>query len=133
MKSDLKKTTETDIQSYVVSHDKTLPTQILVSAYYRVHPDDRQTFIDAVIPDMTAAAKMHGCIYYAFAQDVRDQNTFHLLEGWADEEAYKLHENAETFLTALSTVVKNVRILDRQGIRYDVAKQHIDDPRGKVQ
>jgi hypothetical protein len=32
----------------MADHDKTLPTNMLVSAYYRVHPDDRQTFIDAV-------------------------------------------------------------------------------------
>lgn len=116
----------------LVSHDKTLPTKILVSAYYRVHPEDRQIFIDAVVPEMTAAAKLKGCIYYAFAQDLSDPTTFHLTEGWADQEAYENHENAETFLTALSTVVKNVRILDRQGIRYEVSKQIIDDPRGKV-
>lgn len=113
-------------------HDKTLPTRITVSAYYRVHPDDRQIFIDAVIPEMTAAAKIPGCIYYAFSQDLTDPNTFHLLEGWADEAAYETHENADTFLTALSTVVKNVRILDRQGVRYEVAKILVDDPRGKV-
>ncbi|QXI31231.1 putative quinol monooxygenase [Pseudomonas vanderleydeniana] len=113
-------------------HDKTLPTQILVSAYYRVHPDDRQTFIDAVIPEMLAAQKLPGCIYYAFAQDLSNPNTFHLTEGWADEAAYERHEHSETFLHALATVVREVRILDREGIRYDVAKQHIDDPRGKV-
>ncbi len=116
----------------MADHDKTLPTQILVSAYYRVHPDDRNTFIAAVVPEMTAAQKMPGCIYYAFAQDLTDPNTFHLLEGWADQEAYEHHENAASFLSALATVVKNVRILDRQGIRYDVGKMHIDDPRGKV-
>jgi quinol monooxygenase YgiN len=114
----------------MADHDKTLPTGILVSAYYRVHPDDRQTFIDAVVPEMIAAQKLPGCIYHAFAQDPTDPNTFHLLEGWADEEAYDRHENADTFLAALATVVKNARILDRQGIRYDVAKQHVDDPRG---
>ena len=113
-------------------HDKTVSTKVLVSAYYRVHPDDRQTFIDAVIPEMTAAQKMPGCVYYAFAQDLTDPNTFHLLEGWADQDAYEHHEAADSFLHALATVVKNVRILDRQGIRYDVGKQHIDDPRGKV-
>lgn len=122
-----------DMAKYpVVSHDKTLPTASVVSAYYRVHPEDRQIFIDAVIPDMIAAAKINGCIYYAFAQDLTDPNTFHLVEGWANEEAYEAHENSDTFLKALSTVVKNVRILDRQGVRYDVARLHVDDPRGKV-
>lgn len=120
------------ISSAASDHDKTLPTQILVSAYYRVQSEDRQTFIDAVIPEMLAAQKLPGCIYYAFAQDLTNPDNFHLTEGWADEKAYERHENSETFLKALATVVKNVRILDRQGIRYDVAKQHIDDPRGKV-
>jgi quinol monooxygenase YgiN len=119
-------------QQVSFNHDKTLPTGILVSAYYRVHPEDRQTFIDAVIPEMIAAARIAGCIYYAFAQDLTDANTFHLLEGWADEDAYERHENSASFLLALGHVVKNVRIIDRQGVKYDVAKQHIDDPRGKV-
>ncbi|ANI84074.1 putative quinol monooxygenase [Kosakonia oryzae] len=113
-------------------HDKSPATGIVVSAYYRVHPDDRQTFIDAVVPEMAAARKLPGCIYYAFAQDLADANAFHLLEGWADEAAYEHHENAATFLRALATVVKNVRILHREGVRYDVAQQYIDDPRGKV-
>ncbi len=116
----------------MADHEKTLPTEVLVSAYYRVHPEDRQTFIDAVIPEMQAAQKMPGCVYYAFAQDLADPNTFHLLEGWADQAAYERHEEAESFLSALATVVRNVRILDRQGVRYDVAAMHIDDPRGKV-
>lgn len=114
------------------SHDKTEPTGITVSAYYRVDPNDRQIFIDAVIPEMMAANKLEGCIYYAFSQDLTDENTFHLLEGWKDEKAYERHENSETFLKALATVVKNVRIIDRQGVRYDVAKIHLDDPREKV-
>ncbi|HEU0126052.1 MAG TPA: antibiotic biosynthesis monooxygenase family protein [Flavobacterium sp.] len=114
------------------SHDKTEKTEITVSAYYKVHPEDRQLFIDAVIPEMIAANKLEGCIYYAFSQDLTDENTFHLLEGWRDQEAYERHENSETFLTALSTVVKNVRIVDREGLRYDVSKMHIDDPREKV-
>ncbi|MBW8523501.1 antibiotic biosynthesis monooxygenase [Chryseobacterium chendengshani] len=114
------------------SHNKTQTTGITVSAYYKVHSEDRQIFIDAVIPEMIAANKLEGCIYYAFSQDLTDENTFHLLEGWADEAAYENHENSETFLTALSTVVKNLRILDREGVRYDISKMHIDDPRGKV-
>ncbi|MBP0597986.1 antibiotic biosynthesis monooxygenase [Herbaspirillum sp. LeCh32-8] len=113
-------------------HDKNLGTAFVVSAYYRVHPEDRQAFIDAVIPEMTAARKMPGCVYYAFAQDLTDANLFHLVEGWADEASYEGHEAAETFLAALSTVVKHVRILDRQGVRYEVARQIIDDPRDKV-
>lgn len=114
------------------NHDKTKPTKITVSAYYKVHPEDRQLFIDAVIPEMIAANQLEGCIYYAFSQDLTDPNTFHLLEGWKDEAAYERHENSATFLKALSTVVKNVRIIDRQGVRYDISNLHTDDPRAKV-
>ena len=46
--------------------------------------------------------------------------------------AYEAHENADTFLAALATVVRNVRILHREGVRYDTARLHVDDPRGKV-
>jgi quinol monooxygenase YgiN len=116
----------------MADHDKAVPTGIVVSAYYRVHPDDRQVFIDAVKPEMSAAQQIPGCVYYAFAQDLIDQNTFHLTEGWVDRAAYEAHENAETFLSALSTVVEHVRILDRQGVRYDVTEVHLDDPRGRV-
>lgn len=124
-------TTETSISS-AGDHDKTRPTEIIVSAYYRVHPDDRQTFIDAVIPEMQAAQQLPGCVYYAFSQDLVNADAFHLSEGWEDIQAYERHEHSETFLNALARVVKHVRILHREGIRYNVAKQHVDDPRGKV-
>ncbi|MCA6997402.1 putative quinol monooxygenase [Dickeya solani] len=124
-------TTEARI-SAAGDHDKTQPTEIIVSAYYRVHPDDRQTFINTVKPDMQAAQQLPGCVFYAFSQDLLNPDAFHLSEGWADIEAYERHEHSDTFLKALATVVKHVRILHREGIRYDVATQHIDDPRGKV-
>lgn len=124
-------TTDTHISS-TGDHDKTQPTAIIVSAYYRVHPDDRQTFIEAVKPEMQAAQRLPGCVFYAFSQDLINPEAFHLSEGWADIEAYERHEHSDTFLKALATVVQHVRILHREGIRYDVAKQHIDDPRGKV-
>ncbi|WP_312687531.1 putative quinol monooxygenase [Kosakonia sp.] len=128
----MKRNTTAARPSSMGDHDKTQATQIVVSAWYRVHPEDRQTFIDAVKPDMQAAQQMPGCVFYAFSQDLLNPDAFHLSEGWTDIEAYERHENAETFLTALATVVKHVRILHREGVRYEVAKQHIEDPRGKV-
>ena len=77
---------------------------------------------------MLAAQELLGCVYYAFAQDLTDPNTFHLTEGYSDLESYERHENAASFLSALKTVVQSVRILDRQGVRYDIASMHIDDP-----
>lgn len=123
--------TDTPISS-AGDHDKTQSTAIVVSAYYRVHPDDRQTFIDAVKPDMQRAQQMPGCVFYAFSQDLLNPDAFHLSEGWADIDAFERHEQSATFLKALEKVVKSVRILHREGIRYDVAKQHIEDPRGRI-
>lgn len=114
-------------------HDKDIPTKITVSAYYRVAQSDRQKFIDAVIPDVIAAKKIPGCIYYAFAADLIDPTLFHLTEGWRDEAAYNLHESSPIFLNALKTVVETVKILDRQGVQYEVAKILIDDPRYRVE
>ncbi len=75
---------------------------------------------------------MPGCVYYAFAADLTDPNLFHLVEGWVDQAAYERNGRADTFLTALALVVKHVRIQDRQGVRYEIAQQFIDDPRAKV-
>ncbi|WP_373962464.1 putative quinol monooxygenase [Kosakonia sacchari] len=85
-----------------------------------------------MVPEMAAARRLPGCIYYAFAQDLADANAYHLVEGWKDEAFHQRYEKATTFLQALATVVKNARILNRLGVRYDVTLQHVDDPRGKV-
>lgn len=74
---------------------------------------------------MAAARKLPGCIFYAFAQDLADANAYHLVAGWKDEAFHQRDENATTFLQALATVVKNVRILNRLGVRYNVALQHV--------
>ena len=48
------------------------------------------------------------------------------------EKSTKNGTSFRNILIALSTVVKKNRILDREGVHYDVSKMHIDDPRGKV-
>jgi hypothetical protein len=44
----------------VISHQKHDGTGKVVSAYYTLRPEDRQTFIDAVIPHLSTTAQQDG-------------------------------------------------------------------------
>ncbi|MQA33991.1 putative quinol monooxygenase [Modestobacter roseus] len=107
----------------MIAHTKHEPTGKVISAYYTVHPEDRQTFIDAVIPHLTTTAQQDGCTYYVFAQDLTDPNTIHLTEAWRDQAAIDAHFADEDFLAAVGAVLGGVRILDYQAECYDVAEQ----------
>ncbi|WP_246795983.1 hypothetical protein [Burkholderia perseverans] len=65
-----------------VDHDRNLAAGIVVSACYRVHPEYRQIFVDAVIPGMKAARKMPGRIDCAFAPDPAPPSVAALLRPW---------------------------------------------------
>jgi quinol monooxygenase YgiN len=108
------------------------PTQVVFNAYYRVHPDDRQKFIDAVVPHIKFTAQLPGCVFYVFAADLLDPDTIHLSEGWADQAAIDRHNDTEPFQDALRAVMSTVRILDHQGQRYEIGTQSGGDPPGGV-
>lgn len=116
--------------AYVPRRDT--PTQFVFNSYYRVHMDDRQKFIDAVTPHIPFTAQQPGCIFYVFAADLLDPNTFHLSEGWVDQAAIDRHNATEPFQRALRDVMTTVRILDHQGQRYEIATQGSGDPPGGV-
>lgn len=107
----------------MISHAEHSPTSKVISAYYTVHPDDRQAFSDAVIPYLTTTAHQDGCTYYVFAEDLTDPNTIHLTEGWRDQAAVDAHMADENFLEAATAVLGGIRILDYQAEYYDVAAQ----------
>ncbi|KJQ52706.1 putative quinol monooxygenase [Microbacterium sp. SA39] len=107
-------------------------TGVTFNAYYRVHPDDRQKFIDAVADHIPYTAAQPGCVFYVFAADILDPNTFHLSEGWEDEEAITIHHDSAPFREALNEVMTSVRILDHQGQRYEIAAHADGSPPGGV-
>ena len=113
--------------------DRTVTTRIVFSTYYRVHPDDRQKFIDAVLPHIGYTAEQPGCVYYVFATDLTDPTTFHLSEGWVDQDALDRHNASEPFKKALHDVVTGVRVLDTQGQRYEVSSQGPSTPPGGIE
>jgi quinol monooxygenase YgiN len=101
---------------------------VIVSAYYRIHPAHRDTFIKLITPDILGARQMEGCILYAFAEDVTEASVFHLTEIWTTEDAFRLHEDSAVFKTAVEHVSKQVRVLERRGADYVVSSQRNDDP-----
>jgi quinol monooxygenase YgiN len=114
-----------DHMTEVASRDT--PTQVVFNAYYRVHPEDRQKFIDAVVPHISVTTRTPGCLFYVFAEDLLDPNTIHLSEGWADQAAVDRHHASEHFQEAIGAVLSTVRILDRQAQRYEIASQDAGD------
>ena len=114
------------------ARDRENKTGVVYNAYYRVHPDDRERFIDAVADHIPYTVGQPGCIFYVFAADILDPNTFHLSEGWEDEAAIAIHDAAAPFQKALHDVMMSVRILDHQGQRYEIASQADGSPPGGV-
>ena len=105
----------------MIAHTKHEPTGVMTSAYYTIHPEDVQIFIDAVLPHLAITAQQDGCIYYVFAQDLTDPNTIHLTEAWRDQAALDAHLSEENFVAAVRAVGDGVRVLDFQAERYDIA------------
>ncbi|MEV5807248.1 putative quinol monooxygenase [Streptomyces parvulus] len=116
----------------MIAQDKDQPTEVVYSTYYRVHPEDRQKFIDAVTPHLAVEARIPGVIYYVFAQDITDPDTFHLSEGFRDQAAIDEHNRSSAFADALRQVMGSVRILEQQSQRYVVTSQGPGDPPGGV-
>lgn len=100
---------------------KSTPTGKVVSAYYTVHPDDRETLVDAVLSRLATTAQQDGCIYYVFAEDLTGPNAIDLTENWRDQAALDVHFTGETFRAAVRAVFDGVRILDYQSEMYEIA------------
>ncbi|WP_159470383.1 putative quinol monooxygenase [Dyadobacter sp. 3J3] len=96
---------------------------LVVHTSYRIHPDDKQVFIDAVKSHIIETRKLPGCVYYHFSFDLIDPTICILAEGWADRETLDTHLQSENFQTALKNVIDHVRILERHGTLYTVSAE----------
>ena len=90
---------------------------------FKIHPNDRQIFKDILIPHIEETNTSRGALFYTFAQDVRDDSLFHILEAWADRESLDRHNASPEFLATLQDVGAKVRILARDANIYTVAEQ----------
>ncbi|MFC3562838.1 putative quinol monooxygenase [Pedobacter jamesrossensis] len=93
----------------------------VVHTTYTIHPDDKQTFIDAVKEHIVLTREVEGNVYYHFSWDMIDPNTCVLAEGWVDQAAIDKQLQSEVFQKALKAVIDNVRIIERHGTLYTVS------------
>jgi len=54
---------------------------LVVNGTKEIHPDYREKFVALVSQHVGDSQGVEGCIYYAFAADVRNPNVFHV-EAW---------------------------------------------------
>lgn len=64
---------------------------VIVLGRVEVQPENRDAFITAARTVEAATRQEPGCINYAFAQDLSDENLFWLSEGWIDGESLAAH------------------------------------------
>lgn len=92
----------------------------LVRARYLIDPADTPAF-KAIVTRMAAHANSReGCCFLNAAQDVLDANTFHLVEGWASQEAFQALGATSEFQEALKAALA-LKVVDRSGTLYFVS------------
>ncbi len=96
---------------------------IVIVGTFKVHPEDRQTFKDIVIPHVEETNAKDGALFYTLAQDIRDDSFFHILEGWTAKRHLDAHNASASFQQTLKEVASKVRMLGRDANIYTVATQ----------
>jgi quinol monooxygenase YgiN len=96
---------------------------IVIVGTFKVHPDDRQAFKEIVVPHIAETSALEGALFYTFAQDVRDDSVFHILEGWTARDNLHAHNASAEFQETLKKVGEKVRILGRDVNIYTVGAQ----------
>lgn len=74
---------------------------LLVYTTYRLVPDDVEAFRSLALRMTASASSSDGCAFLDVAQDINDQATFRLVEGWRDQAALDVHCASEEFQTML--------------------------------
>src|SRR5687768_15858146 len=64
---------------------------ILVLGTVKLAPDKLAGAREGMAKMVTASRAEPGCIAYAYAQDVLDPETIHIVEKWRDRDALKAH------------------------------------------
>ena len=92
----------------------------VVNGTMEIHPEDREKFVALVSQNVRDSQGVEGCIYYAFAADVRNPNLFHNVEAWTTLAALEKHINGGLMQAAFAEV-KKLRVLSRDVTAYAVS------------
>lgn len=93
----------------------------LVRARYRIDPADTAVFKTVVTRLAEHSPKQKGCCFLIAAQDVLDPNIFHLVEGWASQEAFESLGATPEFQEVLKAALA-MKVVERSGTRYSVSE-----------
>lgn len=96
---------------------------IVIVGTFKIHPDDKQAFKDLLVPHIAETDANDGALFYTFAQDVRDDSVFHVLEGWSSREDLDAHNRSEHMQATLQQVGASVRVVGRDANIYTVSGQ----------
>lgn len=92
---------------------------LLVDATYRLERDDVAAFASLALRMAAVANRRDGCIFLKVAQDLNDQATFHLFEGWRDQAALDAHGASDEFQAVLREAA-SLKIVERFADIYSV-------------
>ena len=100
--------------------ENTITPEFVINTTYRLHIDDVEAFKVLASRMATTATKRDGCVFLKVAQDIDDSTTFHLFEGWRDQDAIDAHGASDAFQGIMQEAGK-LRIADRFGDTYAVS------------
>lgn len=92
---------------------------LVINGTMEIAPQDREKFVALVQQNVAQTIGKPGCIYYAFASDVRNPNLFHNIEAWTNRAALDAHLQSEMMQTAFAEVRK-LGVLSRNVIVFTV-------------
>ena len=80
---------------------------------YEIDPLDAAAFARIATASVDQIVNKSGCLYYIASQDLKQANVFHLVEGWATQEALDVHLGSTDFLAMLKQAF-TLRIVRRE-------------------
>jgi quinol monooxygenase YgiN len=85
---------------------------LVINGTMEIAPEDREKLAALVQQNVVQTVGKPGCIYYAFAADLRNPNLFHNIEAWTNRAALDAHLQSEMMQQAFTEVGK-LRVLSR--------------------
>jgi quinol monooxygenase YgiN len=93
----------------------------LISATYKLHPEDAATYRELASLMVALAEHQDGCEFFNVSEDVISQATFKLFEGWTSDEALGVWFNNPQFQDLLTRMLR-LRVLDRHAEKIFVSR-----------
>jgi quinol monooxygenase YgiN len=77
---------------------------ILINVVLSCKPGSEALFKQLLLDTMAASRTEDGCVHYLFSAALSESDTYHLVELWRDEEAFRAHQQGAAFAHFLATL-----------------------------